>query len=111
MKHPVYDDFLPLFYLQICALQCSRSPSVSVSLRPKRLGVAALAVDVAVGRVTAEYRIERSGTVAAGEAFLNKDEHLHKTCQKIARVTYTKVRIDISKVNFTNVLGKINGTH
>ena len=57
-------------YSQICALQRPGPAAVSVTLGAEGLGVAALAVDVAVGRVVAEHGVQRAGAVAAGEAFL-----------------------------------------
>lgn len=55
---------------RIAALQESGSATEPVSLGAEVLGVAALAVDVAVGRVTAQDGVERPLAVATSEAFL-----------------------------------------
>ena len=56
----------------VTALQKSGSTSEAVAFGTEALGVAALAVDVAVGCVTTEDRVQRSLAVPAGKAFLKK---------------------------------------
>ena len=64
------------FYSQVCALQCAGAAAVAVPLGAEGLGVAALAVDVAVGRVAAQHRVQRTRAVAvaASEAFLRGEQ-------------------------------------
>ena len=57
-------------YSQVCALQRARPAAVAVPLGAEGLGVAALAVDVAVGRVAAQHRVQRPRAAPAREAFL-----------------------------------------
>ena len=59
-----------LSHSQVGALQRAGPAAVAVPLGAEGLGVAALAVDVAVGRVAAQHRVQRPRAAPAREAFL-----------------------------------------
>ena len=65
-----------IFNSQIAALQEAGPASEPVTLGAKVLSVATLAVDIAVRRVTAQDRIERSLALATSEAFLEQKRRL-----------------------------------